>query len=54
MDIYYNNNFATFNRVYNLAIAKTDWQTLTRISIDVFQTKTFKEAISHAAGKPLG
>ena len=54
MDVYYNNDSATFNRVHNLAIAKTNWQTLTGISIDVFWTETFKKAIGHATGKPLG
>ena len=40
--------------MHNLVIVKTNQQTLTGISTDVFQTKTFKEAISRAAGKPLG
>jgi len=51
--MYYNNNFTTFNKVYNLVIVKTNWQTLTGTFIDVFQTKTFKETTSHAIGKPL-
>ena len=54
MDVYYNNDSVTFNRVYNLAIAETDQQTLTGISMDVFWTETFEKAIGHAMGKPLG
>ena len=54
MDIHYNNDSITFNRVYNLVIAETNWQTLTRISTDIFQTKPFEEATGRAAGKPLG
>ena len=54
MDVHYNNDSATFNRVYNLAIAETDQQTLIKISIDIFQTEIFKEAIGCAIGKPLG
>ena len=52
--MHYNNDFAIFNRVYNLAIAKTDWQTLTGIFTDVFQTKIFKETTGHTIEKPLG
>ena len=52
--MHYNNNSATFNRVYNLVIAETDWQTLTGIFMDVFWTKTFEKAIGHIIGKSLG
>ena len=52
--MHYNNNFVIFNRVYNLAITKTDQQTLIKIFIDIFQTKTFKKAIGYTARKPLG
>ena len=52
--MHYNNNSVIFNRVYNLVIVKTNWQTLTGISIDVFWTETFEEAIGYAIGKPLG
>ena len=53
-DMYYNNDSATFNRVYNLMTVKTDWQTLTGTFTDVFWTKTFEEATGRATGKPLG
>ena len=52
-DVHYNNNSITFNRVHNLVIVETDWQTLTGTSMDVFWTETFEEATGHAIGKPL-
>ena len=51
--MHYNNDFVTFNRVHNLAIVKTNQQTLTGTSMDVFWTKTFEEATGCAVGKPL-
>ena len=54
MDIHYNNNSVIFNRVHNLVIVKTDQQTLTKISTDVFWTKIFEEATGRAIKKPLG
>jgi len=54
MDMYYNNDSITFNRVYNLVTIKTNWQTLIKISTDVFWTEIFKEATGCAIGKPLG
>ena len=52
--MHYNNDSATFNRVYNLLIVETDRQTLTGTSMDVFWTETFEEATGCAMGKPLG
>ena len=53
-EVYYNNDFVSFNRVYNLLIVETNWQTLTEIFINIFWTKTFEEAIGHTIKKPLG
>ena len=52
-DVHYNNNSVIFNRVHNLPIVETNWQTLTGTSTDVFWTKTFKEATGRTAGMPL-
>ena len=51
--MHYNNNSATFNRVHNLVITKTNQQTLTGTFIDIFWTEIFKEVTGHTTGKSL-